>query len=351
MLKDKLTLLMPTSINRLPYFRANLCHLEEQGFNGRLMVLDWGGKRLDEMGLWSADAPYSVDYRYYGPQMPFHERMRDGAARADTPYLLIYPDDDFFFVDTLGECVRFLEANRDFAAAQGAVFKVELVRERNAGTPKSTYRPVTVIECLQADPLERLHFLARNYSHWIYCVQRKETMLERLENVARFAKNPAFAEYYDTLFTAAKGRTKLIPSIGSVRSIHDMNTYDVLRKSRSRDCFPYALLDSAFSEKFAHFRDGLADLLAANGRMVDEAARKMLEDAADGVIRWAVASLRDREGQAMFEVYDGLMAELLKRNDEGSKLVKIRQLTLQAGLIPHTELNPEEGWSFEIRND
>ena len=351
MLCDKLTLLMPTSIDRLPYFRANLRHLEEQGFDGQLMVLDWGSKRLDEMGLWSGNAPFSVSYRYYGPEMPFHKRMLDGASRVDSPYVLFCPDDDFFFIDTLNACVRFLEGNRDFAAAQGAIFKVEVIKERNAGTPKSTYRPVTVIECLQSTPLERLHFLARNYCHWIYCVQRKETMLERLENGARFANNPVFWEYYDSLFTAAKGKTKLIPSIGVVRSSHDMNTFEVLRKSRSQDCFPFALLDRAFSEKLAQFREELGNALAANGQIVDEATRKVLEDAADGVIRWTLAALRDKESQSMFDAYDGLMADLLKRNDEGSKLMKTRQLMIEAGLIQYAESDQAEGWSFDIRND
>ena len=337
MLDDKLTLLMPTSIDRLPYFRANLRHLEEEGFNGQLMVLDWGGERLDEMGLWSGNAPFAVSYRYYGPEMPFHKRMLDGASRVDSPYVLFCPDDDFFFIDTLNACVRFLEGNRDFAAAQGAIFKVEVIKERNAGTPKSTYRPVTVIECLQSTPLERLHFLARNYSHWIYCVQRKETLLERLEYGARFAHNMVFAEYYDSLFTAIKGKTKLIPSIGVVRSYHDMNTSEILRKARSPDRFPFALLDRAFSEKFAHFREELVNALVANGQIVEVAARRTLEDAADGVIRWALAALRDKEGQSMFDAYDGQMADLLKRNDEGPKLLKIRQLMIEAGLIHYKE--------------
>ena len=176
-------------------------------------------------------------------------------------------------------------------------------------------------------------------------------MLERMENGARFLNNPVFWEYYDSLFTAAKGKTRLIPSIGVARSSHDMNTFDILRKARSPDCFPFALLDRAFSEKLAQFREELGNALAANGQIVDEAARRVLEDAADGVIRWAIAALRDKEGQSRFDAYDGLMADLLKRNDEGSKLMKIRQLMIESGLVRYGESNKDEGWSFDIRND
>jgi len=337
MLDDKLTLLMPTSIDRLPYFRANLRHLEEQGFDGRLMVLDWGGKRLDEMDLWSGNTPFSVSYRYYGPEMPFHKRMLDGVSRVDSPYVLFCPDDDFFFIDTLNACVRFLEGNSDFAAAQGVIFKGKVVKERNAGTPDFKWWTDEVIECLQSTPLERLHFLARNYCHWIYCVQRKETMLERLENGARFANNPVFREYYDSLFTAMKGKTKLIPSIGVARSFHDMNTSKALYESRSHDCFPFALLNRAFSEKFAQFREELGNALAANGQVVDEAARRVLEDAAVGVMRWAIAGWRKKEGKSMSIAYNGLVANLLKRNDESSKLMKITKLMKEAELIYYKE--------------
>jgi len=330
---SKLTLLMPTSIDRLPYFRANLRHLEEQGFDGQLMVLDWGGKRLDEMGLWSGNAPFSVSYRYYGPEMPFHERMLDGAGRVDSPYVLFCPDDDFFFIDTLNACVRFLEGNRDFVAAQGVIFRAKVIRKRNAGNLEFKCGTTTVIECLQSTPLERLHFLARNYCHWIYCVQRKETMRERLEYRARFAHNPAFWEYYDSLFTAVKGKTRLIPTIGVVRSFYDANTSKALLKSRSHDSFPFIMQDKAFQEKLAQFREELGNALAANGQIVDEAARRVLEDAADGVIKWALFKSRDKESDSMSTTYDGLVAKLRQPSDEGSKLMKIGNLMVEAGLI------------------
>ena len=351
MLKDKLTLLMPTSIDRLPCFRANLRHLEEEGFDGRLMVLDWGSKRLDEMGLWSADAPYSVDYRYYGPQMPFHERMRDGAARADTPYVLICPDDDFFFIETLNACVGFLEANRDFSAAQGVIYRARVIRRRGEEKLQFAALPEAVVECRQPAPLERLHFLARNYSHWIYCVQRKETLLERLECGARFADNLAFAEYYDTLFTVIKGKTRLIPSIGVVRSSHDMNASVALWKSRSYDSFPFALQGRDFSEKFAQFREELGNaLVAASGQIVDEAARQALEDAALGVMLWALVKRRDKESDSMSAAYDGLVANLIRPGDEGPKLMKIGKLMKESELIYHEKPEMTEG-SFDIRND
>jgi len=345
MLDDKLTLLMPTSIDRLPYFRANLRHLEEQGFDGRLMVLDWGGKRLDEMGLWSGNAPFSVSYRYYGPEMPFHKRMLDGAGRVDSPYVLFCPDDDFFFIDTLNACVRFLEANRNFAAAQGVIYSARLIKRPDEEKLQFAAIPVTVIECLQSTPLERLHFLARNYCHWIYCVQRKETLSERLEYGVRFASNPVFWEYYDSLFTVAKGKTRLIPSIGVVRSSHDMNASEALMKARSYDSFPLALQDQAFSEKFAQFREELDSALAANGQIVEEAARTVLEDAALGVMLWALVKSRDKESDSMSTAYEGLVADLVKRSDETAKLMKAGNLMKEAGLIYHEEPNNAEGSS------
>ncbi len=163
-------------------------------------------------------------------------------------------------------------------------------------------------------------------------------MRARLERGARFAHNPVFWEYYDSLFTAAKGKTRLIPSIGVVRSSHDMNASVALWKSRSYDSFPFALQGRDFSEKFAQFREELGNaLVAASGQIVDEATRKVLEDAAVGVIRGTLAALRDKESQSMFDAYDGLMADLLKRNDEGSKLMKTRQLMIEAGLIHYKE--------------
>ena len=347
MLKDKLTLLMPTSIDRLPCFRANLRHLEEEGFDGRLMVLDWGSKRLDEMGLWSADAPYSVDYRYYGPQMPFHERMRDGAARADTPYVLICPDDDFFFIETLNACVGFLEANRDFSAAQGVIYRARVIRRRGEEKLQFAALPEAVVECRQPAPLERLHFLARNYSHWIYCVQRKETLLERLECGARFADNLAFAEYYDTLFTVIKGKTHLIPSIGVVLSFPD--TFASGAQSRSYDCFPFALHDPAFSGKYAQFRDELGGALAASGQAVDDASREMFDDAALGVMIWALFESRHNESESMLAAYSGLVADLVKRGDESAKLMKVGKLMKEAELIHHEEPTSADGSSGPAR--
>lgn len=45
--RDRLTLVMPNADYHTPYLR----HLDREGFDGDLILLDFGRERLDRMGL------------------------------------------------------------------------------------------------------------------------------------------------------------------------------------------------------------------------------------------------------------------------------------------------------------
>lgn len=308
-LKNRLSIIMPTADYRVQYFRQCLKHLNSEKFDGDLIILDFGKERLDTMGLWSERDSFETRHYYYGPDVPYFERMQDGAKKVETPFVLFYPDDDFMFFDVMEKCVDLLENDRSYSVAQGKALR--FVDEKNP----ITFQPYQKLPTEDDSPFVRFLRLYKSYNHHVYVVQRRESFLRKMVLGSRFTNDVMFWQYFDAAVSVVEGKTAVFPSIGMVRRIHNLGWGQQQAVNRDRTAFPHLLLADDFTDKFRFFREQLVELLSDAGVIFDDKTTQQFEDACVSIIRWGICQLRGQE------VDRKLITELLKTNaNEQEKL-------------------------------
>ena len=292
--KRRLSIVMPTADYRVKYFRQCLRHLNDEGFDGDLLVLDFGKSRLDQQDLWSARDRFTVRYFYYGPDVPYFERMQHGAAQVDTPFTLFYPDDDFMFFDVMERCVDLLENDSTYSVAQGKALR--FVDEKRP----IRFQPYQKLPLEDDSPFTRFLRFCKSYNHHIYVVQRRESFLRKMKLGERFSDDGMFWQYYDSAASVIEGKTKVFPSLGMVRRIHNLGLGLQQAESRDMKAFPYLLLADDFTDKFRFFRQQLLSLLTEAGVVLDERQTQQFEDACINLVRWGISMQRGDESDRKF---------------------------------------------------
>lgn len=284
-LRGRLSIVMPSADYRARYLRQGLVHLAREGFDGDLILLDFGRDRLDGMGLWTGAEPYRLRYFHNGPDMPYFQHIRVGAEAVDTPHVLFHPDDDFMFLDVIRACVALLEARPDYAVAQG-----KAVRFRD-GEKQPKYHPYSMLPIEDASPLLRFVRLCLSYNHQMYLTQRRDSFLRKMALGERFKDDVLFWQYYDSALSVIEGKSAVFPSLGFARRVHAQGWSEGHKASRDPTVFPHILLTDGFSAKFRAFREAVLELLTAHGPLTEEQTR-LFEDACIGLLQWGLCGQR-----------------------------------------------------------
>lgn len=316
--KNRLTVIMPTADYRVKYFRQCLRHLNSEKFDGDLVILDFGTQRLDSMALWSEKDSFTTHHYYYGPDVPYFDRMQDGAGKVKTPYVLFYPDDDFMFFDVMEKCVELLENDPTYSVAQGKA--VRFVDEKKP----VVFQPYQKLPIEDDTPFVRFLRLFKSYNHHIYVVQRRDSYLRKMTLGGRFKNDIMFWQYYDAAISVVEGKTAVISSIGMARRIHNLGMGKQQAANRDRAAFPHLLLADDFTDKFRYFREQAMKLLNDAGVVFDEKTTHQFEDACVAIIRWGICQHRGRE------VDKKLVPALVNSNvDEQAKLRHVMEAIKQ----------------------
>ena len=310
--KNRLTVVMPSADYRVKYLRQCLHHLNLERFDAGLVVLDFGKDRLDTMGLWSARDSFQTHHVYYGPDVPYFERMQDGARRVETPFVLLYPDDDFMFFDVMEKCVDLLESDPGYSVAQGKALR--FVDERQP----IAFNPYQKLPIEDDTAFVRFLHLFRTYNHHIYVVQRRESLLRKMTLGDRFRNDVMFWQYFDAAVSVIEGKAAVFPSIGMIRRIHKLGLGRQQAANRDPTAFPHLILADDFTDKFRFFRQQLQELLTEAGIAFDERKTQQIEDACLSIVRWGLCQLRAQESDRQF------LPELLRTNPaEKAKLQSV----------------------------
>jgi len=153
----------------------------------------------------------NVEY-LHRPDEPLPHKLRAPVCdRVTTPYMVMSADDSFTTLSGIRACVEFLEANPDYASAQGYYFgywlrgdKVDL---------DLYYRSVETLDTVvDSDrPEDRLIQLFTRYSATFYAVYRTPCQQEMLRRYPEVIRNYCILEFYFAMFTALCGKHALLP--------------------------------------------------------------------------------------------------------------------------------------------
>ncbi len=108
-MNDLITIIMPTHNRPYALLRA-LKYYNDAGI--RLLVADSSDKAFEGVDQFNAEY-------FHLPDMRFYEKLNYLVAKVETKYTLFASDDDFTLINSVRQCVIFLENHDDYSAAQG----------------------------------------------------------------------------------------------------------------------------------------------------------------------------------------------------------------------------------------
>lgn len=175
-------------------------------------------------------------------------------AKAQTPYVAFYADDDFAVIERLHEAVRFLEEHQDYSFACGEALLVTLSSGTAHGEVASVARyPQQSLE--EADAPGRLSHLLTRYTVLEYGVSRTAQMQARWERVFRAGVDNLTGELINGCLVAIQGKVRRLSGLALVRQSHPRQTSTI-----SRDLFDW-VSTVAFPSHYAALADAVVESL------------------------------------------------------------------------------------------
>lgn len=198
---DKLTIVITTH-NRHHLLESRvLPHFLE--FGVPVVVID----SSVEPHLWSRDNP-GVDY-IHCPNEPLpHKLVKPVLERVKTPYMLMHPDDTLTSRRGALACLEFLEANRDYSAADGLIIQCHHDDKERIST-SNLHKAL-----LQADadrPGDRIlqHFVL--FEPTYYTIQRTECWHNTMRRLPKEIVNYYLTDTYVAMMTVIHGKKATLP--------------------------------------------------------------------------------------------------------------------------------------------
>ncbi len=153
----------------------------------------------------------NVEYLHRPDEPLPHKLCAPVRDRVKTPYMVMSADDSFTSLSGIRACVEFLEANPDYASAQGYYFGYRL---RGGEVDLDLYyRSVETLDSVvDSDrPEDRLIQMFTRYSAMFYAVYRTPCQQEMLRRFPDAIRNYCIAEFYFAMMTALCGKHALLP--------------------------------------------------------------------------------------------------------------------------------------------
>jgi glycosyltransferase domain-containing protein len=157
---------------------------------------------------------------FHVPQLTLQQRLIKFSENIETEYMLLSPDDDFFFPKGLNETLMFLESNKDFSSAQG-------LRIRFYDFPAFNWLPDYLaqinLKFVNENKDERLIEMHRSM-HYIYSIIRSGDfckITDCLQGVSSNKKDSQnINEYIFNYTLPVLGKHLILPVLYSARKAH-----------------------------------------------------------------------------------------------------------------------------------
>lgn len=260
-----ITYLIPTH-ERHGYLRRALAYYG--GVDADILVADSSAKVLEG----AQDLPARVHYRHF-PGQGYMQKLSQVARLVDTPFVVLCADDDFTIARAVAACQQFLEANPDYASAQGDYLNAQVEPAGIHVRPAYPQAPGVRVEAEQ--PSERLLEISSPYVPVYYAVHRTQS----LRDYARLAEGLENYNLLEMLFgvvAAVHGKHKRLPLLYGVREV----VPSVAAKDpRRRHGLDKVSTLPEYAQEYGRFVAGAGELLAQAQGLGREAAEQAVRDA------------------------------------------------------------------------
>jgi glycosyltransferase domain-containing protein len=260
LLRDTVTLLLPTVASRAHFLQAALLHLADCGLSARVIIADHSedAQRHVVPEVAASVPQLDVTVVWHPPATHFLERMARSASEAKTRYVVIHADDDYMLVPGILASVRWLEAHPAHVACQGRTYfmRVEPGGRVLAGPQRCLSRE-------EDSAAARVVAQCSNFTPTFYAVTRTETFIAALSRTLDFTDNVIFWQYLSSCFVVAQGHLRTLDDLYYLRLDNPGGWRATLVKERDPSHWPYLLMSSNFSAELARFKLGLLATLDA----------------------------------------------------------------------------------------
>lgn len=196
-------------------------------FNASLFVADSSAEPIDEAEIASL-CPNAL-YYHYDHECAALDKIRKTISKVRTKYFMIVPDDDFFCLEGVLACMRWLDDNPSYSAVQGRWIGfcdeirgkyVEVYTEPNQDNEAET-------------AVDRFYHLWSNPSQWFYCVARTNLIQINFDKLGNHNEMHHYCEVVVASVMVISGKAKIIPVPFGVGKIHYQPPYKPFAELRA----------------------------------------------------------------------------------------------------------------------
>lgn len=203
-----ITYLIPTH-ERHGYLRRALDYY--RSVDADILVADSSAQALPEAG----SLPARVAYRHF-PGQGYMQKLSQVARMVDTPFVVLCADDDFTVPRAVAACQAFLEANADYASAQGDYLNA--LMEPGGIHLWPAYPQALEVRVDAALATERLLEMQSPYVPVYYAVHRTQSLRD-YARLAEGLENYNLLEMLFALVAAIHGKHARLPMLFGVREV------------------------------------------------------------------------------------------------------------------------------------
>lgn len=155
----------------------------------------------------------------YTKEKKFYQKLFETINLVKTKYVVIIADDDMVCINSLKECLTFLEQNETFVSAQGSF--IDFWYNENSDIDICVRNPGSSgknSNLIYPESNTRIYNSIKKYWHHIYSIHRKEILQQALSISKDLNNNPA-AEINITIVGSIFGKHKMIENLYICRQI------------------------------------------------------------------------------------------------------------------------------------
>ena len=186
----------------------------------KTVVMDASASKL------AIDSRANLKY-FHVPNLPLQQRLIKFSENIETEYMLLSPDDDFFFPNGITDTIKFLDGNLDFSSAQG-------LRLRFYDYPAFNWIPDYLehskLNFEKEDKQLRLldMYQPRNYIYSILRTSNYQKIMNCLQGVYSTKRNSIMMNEFIFSYTLPLlGKHKTLPILYSARKAHEYMGGDI----------------------------------------------------------------------------------------------------------------------------
>ena len=259
---DLFTIVMPIK-DRPEFLRRSLDFLTSQGFEGQVVIPDGSNKTSSAKNKQIVDSQKKIKIVYVytadiSGNMGWWREMYEALKDLEFKYSLLYPDDDFFFLDEIDHCLDFLENNEDFVSARGRFAWVQRQHKKPSESNQVQFANMPMYSFTGPVTEHRIVHMFNAYCHGFFDIVRRHVFLNALDQILKyFSRSAWFDQFACTIICGIHGKIYTSSKLYCIRQSHSGQSQKSGGTSEPYLHWPMLLASPDFSEICHSFRQCL----------------------------------------------------------------------------------------------